>query len=124
MFLARVTGSVVATQKVASMTGRKLLTVEPLRVDPGSRDRLVSTGRSTATGVETGDCWQMDAPAGWQIGGFIGRSGDEVDQLATLFIKPIFSQGTPFMHRTDPVPNLSSWSTPPPRSKLRHTPDL
>src|SRR5438067_434610 len=31
MFLARVTGSVVATQKVASMTGHKLLTVEPLR---------------------------------------------------------------------------------------------
>jgi len=27
-------GSVVATQKLASMTGRKLLTVEPLRVDP------------------------------------------------------------------------------------------
>ena len=34
MFLAKVTGSVVATQKVASMVGRKLLTVEPLRVDP------------------------------------------------------------------------------------------
>src|SRR5215813_6123111 len=46
MFLARVTGSVVATQKVASMTGRKLLTVEPLRVDPGKRDKLVSTGRT------------------------------------------------------------------------------
>src|SRR5437870_13757482 len=46
MFLARVTGSVVATQKVASLTGRKLLTVEPLRVDPGQRDRLVSTGRT------------------------------------------------------------------------------
>ena len=46
MFLAQVTGSVVATQKVASMTGRKLLTVEPLRVDPGNRDRLVGTGRS------------------------------------------------------------------------------
>jgi ethanolamine utilization protein EutN len=46
MFLARVTGSVVATQKVASMTGHKLLTVEPLRIDPGSRDRLVSTGRT------------------------------------------------------------------------------
>ncbi len=39
MFLAKVTGSVVATQKVASMTGNKLLTVEPLRVDPGRRDR-------------------------------------------------------------------------------------
>src|SRR5882762_1512467 len=46
MFLAKVTGSVVATQKVASMTGHKLLTVEPLRVDPGQRDRLISTGRT------------------------------------------------------------------------------
>src|SRR5579862_6733814 len=46
MFLARVTGLVIATQKVASMTGRKLLTVEPLRVDPQSRERLVSTGRT------------------------------------------------------------------------------
>jgi ethanolamine utilization protein EutN len=46
MFLARVTGSVVSTQKVASMTGSKLLTVEPLRVDPEGRGRLVSTGRT------------------------------------------------------------------------------
>src|SRR5689334_5818836 len=46
MFLARVTGSVVATQKVASMTGRKLLTVEPMRVDPAKRDRLMTTGRT------------------------------------------------------------------------------
>src|SRR6266404_8211748 len=52
MFLARITGSVVATQKVASMVGRKLLTVEPLRVDPGQRDRLVSTGR-TFVAVDT-----------------------------------------------------------------------
>lgn len=46
MFLARVTGSVVATHKVASMTGSKLLTVEPLRVDPANRERLVGTGRT------------------------------------------------------------------------------
>jgi microcompartment protein CcmK/EutM len=46
MFLAKVTGSVVATQKVASLTGRKLLTVEPLRLDPEKRDRLVATGRT------------------------------------------------------------------------------
>ena len=46
MFVARVTGSLVATQKVSSMTGRKLLTVEPLRLDPEKRDRLVSTGRT------------------------------------------------------------------------------
>ena len=46
MFLARVNGFVVATQKVAAMTGRKLLTVEPLRVDPQGRSKLVSTGRT------------------------------------------------------------------------------
>lgn len=46
MFLAQVTGVVVATQKVASMTGHKLLTVEPLRVEPQKRDRLVGTGRT------------------------------------------------------------------------------
>ena len=46
MFLARVTGNVVATQKVASMTGHKLLTVEPYKVDDKSADRLVPTGRT------------------------------------------------------------------------------
>jgi len=46
MFIAKVTGSVVATQKLASLTGRKLLTVEPLRVEPAQKDRLVSTGRT------------------------------------------------------------------------------
>src|SRR5437764_10816807 len=46
MFVAKVTGSLVATQKVASMTGQKLLVVEPYRVDEKTRDRLVPTGRT------------------------------------------------------------------------------
>ena len=46
MFLAQVTGHVVATQKVASMVGRKLLVVEPLRLDETARDRLKGTGRT------------------------------------------------------------------------------
>src|SRR6266436_9576489 len=46
MFVAKVTGSLVATQKVASMTGHKLLIVEPYRVDEKTRDRLVPTGRT------------------------------------------------------------------------------
>lgn len=46
MFLAKVIGSVVSTQKVATMTGHKLLTVEPLRVEPKERDTLIGTGRS------------------------------------------------------------------------------
>ena len=46
MFLAKVTGSVVSTQKVGSMTGHKLLTVEPLRVDPKDPEKLVGVGRT------------------------------------------------------------------------------
>ena len=46
MFIAQVTGSVVATHKTATMTGHKLLVVEPYRLDEKSRSRLVSTGRT------------------------------------------------------------------------------
>lgn len=46
MFIARVTGSVVSTQKVESMTGHKLLVVEPYRLDEKKRKSLVTTGRT------------------------------------------------------------------------------
>ncbi|MAT71381.1 MAG: ethanolamine utilization protein EutN [Planctomycetaceae bacterium] len=46
MFLAKVTGSIVATQKVDNMRGQKLLMVEPYRLEPDKRKSLVPTGRS------------------------------------------------------------------------------
>lgn len=46
MFLARITGNVVSTQKVDSLIGQKLLIVEPLRVDEQDQKRLQPTGRS------------------------------------------------------------------------------
>lgn len=46
MFVAKVTGAMVATQKVASMVGFKLLIVEPYRVEPNQRQSLVTTGRT------------------------------------------------------------------------------
>jgi ethanolamine utilization protein EutN len=46
MFIARVTGSVVSTQKVASMTGQKLLVVEPYRLEGEKRQSLITTGRT------------------------------------------------------------------------------
>jgi ethanolamine utilization protein EutN len=45
MFLARVTGHVVATQKVPAMVGSKLLVVEPMRVDEAGGG-LGGTGRT------------------------------------------------------------------------------
>jgi ethanolamine utilization protein EutN len=52
MFLAKVTGAVIATQKVDSMVGHKLLVVEPYRLDPRDRQTLVTTGR-TFVAVDT-----------------------------------------------------------------------
>ena len=46
MFMARITGSIVSSQKVESMVGQKLLIVEPLRVDEKTRAKLSSTGRT------------------------------------------------------------------------------
>ena len=46
MLIAKVTGSLVATEKVGSMVGFKLLMVEPYRLDPKNRDNLTTTGRS------------------------------------------------------------------------------
>lgn len=52
MFVAKVTGSLVSTQKVSSMKGYKLLVVEPYRVEATKRDSLVTTGR-TFVAVDT-----------------------------------------------------------------------
>jgi len=52
MFVAKVTGSLVATQKVDTMKGYKLLIVEPYRVEPQKRQSLVTTGR-TFVAVDT-----------------------------------------------------------------------
>ncbi len=46
MFIAKVTGAVIATQKVESMVGQRLLVVEPVRLDARDRTALVSTGRT------------------------------------------------------------------------------
>jgi ethanolamine utilization protein EutN len=46
MFLARVTGSLVSSHKVASMRGQKLLVVEPLRVNEQDQSDLKPTGRT------------------------------------------------------------------------------
>ena len=52
MFVAKVTGSLVSTQKVAAMVGYKLLVVEPYRLEAKSRESLVTTGR-TFVAVDT-----------------------------------------------------------------------
>ena len=46
MFIAKVIGSMVSTQKVDSMSGYKLLVVEPYRLEAEKRNSLTTTGRT------------------------------------------------------------------------------
>jgi hypothetical protein len=59
----------------------------------GGRTRIFSAkfttnlGRSLAGGTTTSDCVTRTAPAGWQIAGFHGRSGDEVDKIGFIYTR-------------------------------------
>lgn len=46
MFIGKIVGSVVATQKTESMRGSKLMMIEPYVIDPKTRDRLITTSKS------------------------------------------------------------------------------
>jgi hypothetical protein len=65
------------------------------RLCSGAKDNTVrvfhavfstSLGRTLQTGVETDVCTDLSAPTGRQIGGFYGRSADEVDALGLLYV--------------------------------------
>lgn len=42
-------------------------------------------GNSLAGGTTTSDCVTRTAPSGWQIAGFHGRTGDEVDKIGFIY---------------------------------------
>lgn len=52
MFIAKVVGSIVSTQKVDTMVGHKLLVIEPYRINPETRADMVTTGR-TLVAIDT-----------------------------------------------------------------------
>ena len=52
MFIGKVTGTVVSTQKVKSVTGRKLLLVQAMSVKGDAPGMLETTGR-TAVAIDT-----------------------------------------------------------------------
>ncbi|MFJ5643267.1 jacalin-like lectin [Streptomyces sp. NPDC093223] len=46
-----------------------------------------SLGRTLAGGTTTSDCVTRTAPSGWQIAGFHGRSGDELDKVGFIYTR-------------------------------------
>lgn len=45
-----------------------------------------SNGRSLSAGSTTSDCTSFTAADGWQIAGFRGRAGDELDKIGVIYI--------------------------------------
>ncbi|MET8975124.1 jacalin-like lectin [Streptomyces sp. NPDC004539] len=72
-------------------TGEHLTSVKLTQGQKDGRTRIFSAsfgtdkGRSLSAGTATSDTRTFTAPAGWQIVGFTGRSGDEVDKLGVLY---------------------------------------
>lgn len=44
-----------------------------------------SAGQTLSSGTSTSDCQTFTAPSGWQIVGFLGRDGDEMDRIAFVY---------------------------------------
>ncbi len=71
--------------------GEHLTSVTLTQGQHNGRTRLFSasfttdTGRTLTTGTPTPDAATFTAPAGWQIIGFTGRAGDEIDKLGLLY---------------------------------------
>ena len=48
---------------------------------------VTNLGRALAGGSTTSDCVTRTAPAGWQIAGFHGRTGDEADKIGFIYTR-------------------------------------
>jgi endonuclease/exonuclease/phosphatase family metal-dependent hydrolase len=71
--------------------GEHLTAVKLTQGKKDGRTRIFSAsfttdkGRTLSAGTATSDTKTFTAPSGWQIAGFTGRAGDEVDKLGVLY---------------------------------------
>ncbi|MFJ4521193.1 jacalin-like lectin [Streptomyces sp. NPDC088810] len=83
------TGGTAASLTLAA--GEHLTSVKLTEGRKDGRTRIFSAafatdrGRTLAAGTATGDSTTFTAPTGWQIAGFTGRSGTEIDKLGVLY---------------------------------------
>jgi hypothetical protein len=73
--------------------GEYVTSAQLCQADKGGHTRIfyakfnTNLGRSLSGGSTTSDCVTRTAPTGWQIAGFQGRSGDEIDKLGFIYTK-------------------------------------
>ncbi|MFJ9783237.1 jacalin-like lectin [Amycolatopsis sp. NPDC101161] len=85
------TGGTARTYQLAD--GEYAVSAELCRGSYNGHTRIFSARLTTnrggvlAGGTTTADCTTATAPDGWQIAGFHGRAGDEVDQLGLIYTR-------------------------------------
>ncbi|WP_406441473.1 jacalin-like lectin [Streptomyces sp. NBC_01613] len=83
------TGGTATSLTLAS--GEHLTSVKLTQGQKDDRTRIFSAafttdkGRTLSSGTATSDTATFTAPSGWQIVGFTGRAGDEIDKLGVLY---------------------------------------
>ncbi|WP_128431220.1 jacalin-like lectin [Streptomyces cyaneus] len=83
------TGGTATSLTLAS--GEHLTAVKLTQGQKDGRTRIFSAafttdkGRGLSAGTATSDTKTFTAPSGWQIVGFTGRAGDEIDKLGVLY---------------------------------------
>lgn len=83
------TGGTATSLTLAS--GEHLTSVKLTQGQKDDHTRIFSAafttdkGRTLSSGTATSDTKTFTAPSGWQIVGFTGRSGDEIDKLGVLY---------------------------------------
>ncbi|MGW6903576.1 jacalin-like lectin [Streptomyces sp. NPDC054940] len=83
------TGGTATSLTLAS--GEHLTAAKLTQGQKDGRTRIFSAsfttdkGRTLASGTATSDAKTFTAPSGWQIVGFTGRAGDEIDKLGVLY---------------------------------------
>ncbi|MFF4345961.1 jacalin-like lectin [Streptomyces sp. NPDC001530] len=83
------TGGTVTSLTLGS--GEYLTSAQLCQGQKDSRTRIFSAkfttnlGHTLAGGTTTSDCVTRTAPSGWQIAGFHGRTGDEVDKIGFIY---------------------------------------
>ncbi|NUT93548.1 MAG: endonuclease [Saccharothrix sp.] len=86
-------GSGGTAQQLALAQGEYLTSVTLHSGQRDGRTRIfrvgftTNTGRTLSGGGTTGSSVTHTAPAGWQIAGFHGRSGDEIDSLGVIYTR-------------------------------------
>ncbi|MBC9726571.1 jacalin-like lectin [Streptomyces sp. TRM68367] len=85
-------GGTGGTARSLTLAAREHLTsVELTQGQKDGRTRIFSAafttdkGRTLASGTATSDAVTFTAPSGWQIVGFTGRAGSEIDKLGVLY---------------------------------------